>query len=166
MQSHDMLQQCFECCQPCGFPANLGQFFVELRFFLKTCGLLVFGLVFCRFLFFLIAFSSILMEIFCFNLLLKAYWTCFCENLIILGLFFRICYHTFLFNLLAAFSFWCIFLPTHVGLVSRSNYLLLDCFSYFLACFCKGSVQPFGAVWLASGASRTAPYIQTLPFAK
>jgi len=29
-----------QCCQPCGFPANLG------LFFLKTCGLLVFGLVF------------------------------------------------------------------------------------------------------------------------
>jgi len=34
-----------QCCQPCGFPANLGLFFVELWFFLKTWGLLVFGLV-------------------------------------------------------------------------------------------------------------------------
>ena len=31
--------------QPCGCPANLGLFFVDLRVFLKACGLLVFGLV-------------------------------------------------------------------------------------------------------------------------
>ena len=34
-----------KCCQPCGFPAKSGLCFVELRVFLKTCGLLVFGLV-------------------------------------------------------------------------------------------------------------------------
>jgi len=39
-------QHCYnQCCQHCGFPANLGLFFVELRVFLKTCRLLVFGLV-------------------------------------------------------------------------------------------------------------------------
>jgi len=32
-------------CQPCGFPVNLGLFFCGIAFFLKTCGLLVFGLV-------------------------------------------------------------------------------------------------------------------------
>jgi len=61
------------------------------------------------------------MAIFCFNLLLKAYWACFCEILVILGLFFRICHHPFLFNLLADISFCCIFLPMHVvGLVVSS----------------------------------------------
>jgi len=34
-----------QCCQPCRFPHELGRFSVELRFFLKTCKLLVFGLV-------------------------------------------------------------------------------------------------------------------------
>jgi len=29
-----------QCCQPCGFPANLGLFFCGFAFFLKTCGLL------------------------------------------------------------------------------------------------------------------------------
>jgi len=30
-----------QCCQPCGFLANLGLFFCEVAVFLKTCGLLV-----------------------------------------------------------------------------------------------------------------------------
>jgi len=34
-----------QCCQPCSFPTNLGLFFVDLRGFLKTFRLLVFGLV-------------------------------------------------------------------------------------------------------------------------
>jgi len=82
----------------------LGLFFLKLRVFLKTCGLLVFGLVLteiCLFLqiyVFLIAFSLNFMAILCFNLLQKAYWACFCENLVILGLFFR--FATLLFYLI------------------------------------------------------------------
>jgi len=34
-----------QCCQPCGFPANLGSFFCGVVGFFKTWGLLVFGLV-------------------------------------------------------------------------------------------------------------------------
>jgi len=75
------------------------------------------------------------MAFFILNLLLKAYWACFCENLVILGLFFRIGHHAFLFNFLADFLFCCIFLPTHVGLVFRSNYLFFACFSYFIGVF-------------------------------
>jgi len=45
------------------------------------------------------------MAIFCFNLLLKAYWACFCENLVILGLFFRICHHAFYLIYLLIFRF-------------------------------------------------------------
>jgi len=70
-------------------------FSVELRFFLKTCGLLVlieiclfFGLVFCRVLFCRLLFSQFLWHFCRFNLLLKAHWACFCENLLILRLFF------------------------------------------------------------------------------
>jgi len=125
------------------FSREFGLVFLKLRVFFKTCGLLVFGLVLieiCLFLqisVFLIPFFSNFMAILCFNLLQKAYWACFCENLVTLGLFFRICHPDFLFNLIADFSFCCIFLPTHVGLVFRWNYLFLACFSCFLACFCK-----------------------------
>ena len=88
-----------QCCQHCGFPANLGLFFVELRVFLKACGLLLFrlisidiclffGLFFCRFMF-CGFFFQYLWHFCCFNvLLIKAYWVCFYENLLILGLFF------------------------------------------------------------------------------
>jgi len=84
-------------CQPCGFPANLGLFFVELRVFLMNCGLLVFrlvlieiclffGLVFMQISALWIAFFQILWHFFCFNLLLKKIWACFCENMLVLGL--------------------------------------------------------------------------------
>jgi len=87
-----------QCCQPCPFPANLGLFFLELRVFLKTCGLLAFGLVLIEiFLFFADfcfadCFFQILWHFCCLNLLLKADWACFCEDLLIFGLFFRICH--------------------------------------------------------------------------
>jgi len=95
---------------------------------LKTCGLLVFGLVlieiclffglvFCRFLFCGLPFFQILWHFYCLNLLLKACWACFCEDLLILGLCFRICHPDSLFDFLANFSFCWIFLPTHFGLV-------------------------------------------------
>jgi len=137
-----------QCCQPCGFPANLGLFFVELRVFLKTCGLLVFGLVlveiclffglvFCRFQFCRLLFFKFYGTLCCFNLLLKAYWACFYKILVIFGLFFRICLPAFSFNFVADFSFCWIFMPTPVGLVFRWNYLILACFSNLLACFCK-----------------------------
>jgi len=123
-------------CQPWGFPANLTCFFVDLRFFLKTWALLVFGLVlieiclffglaFCRFLFLRLLFNQILWHFRCFNLLLKADWACFCENLFILGLLFRICLLAFLFNFLADLSFCGIFVPTYVELVFRLNCLFL-----------------------------------------
>jgi len=115
------------------FPANLGLFFVELRVFLKTCGLLVFGLVLIEIFCFLglllqisvlrIAFFQILWHFCCFNFLPMAYWACFCENLLILGLFFRIFHRDFLFDFLADFLFCWIYLPTHFGLVFGLNYL-------------------------------------------
>ena len=122
------------------FPQIWACFFVELRFFLKTCGLLVFGLVlieicvffglvFCRFLFCRLPFFQILWHFCCLNLLLKAYWACFCEDLLILGLFFRICHPDSLFDFLANFSICWIFLPTHFGLVFRLN------FTYFWLVF-------------------------------
>jgi len=90
----------------------LGLFFCGVAFFLKTCGLLVFGFVltkfacfwayFCRFVF-LIAFSLNYVAIFCFNLLLKAYWACFCKSLVILGLFFG--FATVLFYLICLLIF-------------------------------------------------------------
>ena len=58
------------------FPANLGLFFVELRVFLKTCGLLVFGLVLIEiFLFF-----GFVIADFCFK-------DCFFSNFMALLLF-------------------------------------------------------------------------------
>jgi len=129
-----------QCYQHCGFPANLGLFFCGVAVFLKACGLLLFrlvsidiclffGLFFCRFmfcgLFFLNICGTFAVSIFC-----KKYWVWFYENLLILGLFFRIYLSDFLFNFLADFSFCGIFMPTHVGLVFRLNYV-------FLACFCN-----------------------------
>jgi len=84
--------------------------------FLKTCGLLVygiilieiclfFGLAFCRFLFCRLLFFQILWHFCRFNVLLKAYWACFCENLLILGLFFRICQPDFYLIFLLIFRF-------------------------------------------------------------
>ena len=105
-----------QCCQPCVLPAKLGLFCCGVAFFLKTCWLLVFGLVlieiclffgflFCRVLICRLLFSQILWHFCRFNLLLKAYWACFCENLLILGLSFRICHPDFMFDFLADFSF-------------------------------------------------------------
>jgi len=116
-------------------------FFVELLVFLNACGLLLFrlvsiyiclffGLFFCRFMFCGLFFFQYLWHFCCFNVLLKAYWMCFYENLLILGLIFRIYLPDILFNFLVDFSFCWIFMPTHVELVFRLNYL-------FLACFCK-----------------------------
>jgi len=130
------------------FPRIWACFFVELRVFLKTCGLLVlglilieirlfFGVVFRRFLFCGLLFFQILWDICCFNILLKAYWACFYKKIFILDLFLRICHLAFIFNFLAGFSFCWIFLPTHVGLVFRWNYRFLACFSNLLVCFCN-----------------------------
>jgi len=137
-----------QCCQPWGFPANLGLFFCGVAFFFKTCGLLVFGLVLIEIcLFFGLVFADICFadcfffqiswHFSCLNLLLKAYWACFCEDLIILDLFFRICHPDSLFDFLANFLFRWIFLPTHFWLVFRLNYLFLACFSNLLACSWK-----------------------------
>ena len=135
-----------QCCQPCGFPANLCLFFCGVAFFLKTCGLLVFGLVltkFCLFfgLFLQICFSDCFFFKFCgyflFQFAPEGILGAFLWKFGHFGLVFWICHRAFLFNLLADFSFCCIFLPTHVGLVFWSNCLFLACFSYFLACFCK-----------------------------
>ena len=131
-----------QCCQLCGFPTNLGLFFfVELEFFFEdlqfacfwACfnwNLLVFGLVFCRLLFIQI-YGTFALSIYCWR-----HFGCFCEILLILGLFFQICHLAFLFNFLADFWFSWIFLPTHVGLVFRLNYLFLA-YSNSLSCFCK-----------------------------
>jgi len=126
------------------FSRSWACFSVELRVFLKTCGLLVFGLVLIEICLFFAEFcytdcfiSQIIWHFCRFNLLLKAYWACFCENLLILGLFFRICHPDFMFDFLADFSFCWIFLPTLFGLVFQLNYLFLACFSNVLACFCE-----------------------------
>jgi len=112
----------------CGFFWRLaGCFSFGLFQLIFACFL---GLFFCRFMFCGLFFFQYLWHFCCFNVLLKAYWVCFYENLLILGLFFRIYLLDFLFNFLADFSFCWIFMPTHVGLVFRLNYL-------FLACFCK-----------------------------
>ena len=84
-----------------------------------------------------IAFSSNFMEIFCFNLFLKAYWEFFCENFVILDLFFRICHHAFLFNFLADFSFCYIFLPTHVVFFFGQITYFWLVFHIFLLVFAK-----------------------------
>jgi len=81
--------------------------------FLGLCNwnLLVFGLVFCRFLFFRLLLFQIFWHFCCFNLLLKVILTCFCENLLILGLFFRMRLPAFLCNFPPDFLFCWIFLP-------------------------------------------------------
>ena len=126
------------------FPWIWACFFVELRVFLKTCGLVVFRLVLTEICWFFadFCFSDCFFFNFYGNFLIqfvpKGILGVFFWKFDHFGLvFFRICYHAFLFNLLADFSFCCIVLPTHVGLVLQSNYLFLACFSYFLACFCK-----------------------------
>jgi len=89
------------------FPRVWACFFVELRFFFKTCGLLIFGLalieiclffglVFCRFMFCGLLFFLILWHFCCFNLLLKSWWARFYKNLLILGLFFGFAFLLFI----------------------------------------------------------------------
>ena len=136
-----------QCCQICGFPANLG-FFCGVSVFFKDLRVASFWtcfnwnlLAFCACFFADFCFAGCFFQIlwhFCrFNLLLKAYWAWFCANLLILGLFSRICRPHFLYNFLGNFSFFWNFLPTNVGLVFRLNYLFLACFSIALACFRK-----------------------------
>ena len=95
---------------------------MELRVFLKTCVLLVFGIVLIEICFlFGLCFSDfccvdclffqILWHLCCFSLLLKAICAFFCENILILGLFFRMCLPIFLFGFPANFLFCWIFLP-------------------------------------------------------
>jgi len=98
--------------------------------------LLVFWACFCRFLFFDCLFFKFYGN-FMFQFSPKGILCVFLWKFGHFGLVFQNCHPTFLFKLLADFSFCCIFLPTHVGLVFRSNYLFLVCFSYILACFCK-----------------------------
>jgi len=130
-----------QCCQHCGFLANLGLFFVELRFFWRLAGGFSFGmfqlifacslgLFFADLCFADCFFFQYLWHFCCFNVLLKECWACFYGNLLIFGLFFRIYLPDFLFKFFADFLFCWISMPTHVGLVFRLNYL-------FLACFCK-----------------------------
>ena len=87
-----------QCCQPCGSLANLSMFFLTLQIILKTCVLLLFGLVlffscllFAGFCFCELLVFEILCIIYCFNLLQNATWACFCVNLLGLGLFIQIC---------------------------------------------------------------------------
>jgi len=137
-----------QCCQPCGFPANLGLLFVDLRF-LKICGFLdfglvlikscsFFGLVFCKFLFCGLHFFQILWHYCRFSLLQNEIWAWFCVNLHILGLFFRICLPAFIFDLPASFTFFEFPYQTHVRLVFfLLIYLFFACFSNLLSCFYK-----------------------------
>ena len=144
-----MLLQTYNIANLAVFPQIWACFFVQLRVFLKTCGWLVFGLVLTEI--YSTCFLGLFFADFCFS---DCFFFKFYGNFMfqfahkgILGVFlwkcghfgfvFRICHHVFLLNLPADFSFCCIFLLTHVGLVFRSKYLFLACFSYFLACFCK-----------------------------
>ena len=144
-----------QCCQPCGFPINLGLFFWGVACFLKASGLLVFGLVvieiflffglvFCRFLFCGLFFFQILWHFSCFTLLLKTYWTCFYENLLILGLFSQICLPAFYLIFLLIFCFVEFSCQRMLGFF-RLNYVFLTCFSNSLACFCKITWHHCGA---------------------
>jgi len=125
------------------FPCIRTCFFVELRVFLKTCGLLVFGLVlienclfFADFCFADCFFSNFL-ALLLFQCTAKGILGVFLSKSAHFGLVFRICHPDFLFGFLADFSFCWIFLPTHFGLFSRLNYQFLACFSSLLACVCK-----------------------------
>ena len=148
------------------FPRIWACFLVGLRAFLKTCGWLVFGLVsteiclffadicFCDWFFFELHGN------FMFQFAHKGILGVFLWKYGHFGFVFRICHHVFLFNLLADFSFYCIFLPTHVGLVFRSNYLFSACFFIFFCLFLQNNLASlkkshFGCSNKASGDERT-----------
>ena len=137
-----------QCCQPCGFPANLVLFFcgVAVIFYdlrvacFWACfnwNLLVFGLVFMQISVLWIAFFQILWHFFCFNLLLKKIWACFCENMLILSFYFRVCLPVFLFNFPTDFLFCWIFLANACWACFWLNYLFWACFTNLLAYFCE-----------------------------
>jgi len=129
------------------FSREFGLVFFEVAGFLKTCGLLVFGLVlteiclffglvfadFC----FLIAFSSNFMAILCFNFLQKAYCACFCENLVILDLFFRIATLLFYLNYLLIFLFVAFSCQRMLGLFFGQITCFWFVFHIFLLVFAK-----------------------------
>jgi len=107
-----------QCCQLCGFPANLGLLFVKLLVFWRLACYLFLGLFylkfacFYKFMFCRLLFFQILWHFWSFHLLLRAIWVCFCENLLISGLFLLMCLiPAFLFNIPADFSLCWIFLP-------------------------------------------------------
>ena len=101
---------------------------MDLRFFFKAWGLLVFGvvlikmclffgLVFLQISFLRIVFFQILWHFCCFNSMLNEVWAGFCANLHIFGLFFRICLAAFVFNSPAGFMFFQFSYPMQIGLV-------------------------------------------------
>jgi len=108
-----MISHYLQGCQPCGFPVNLGLFFLwSYGFFFEDLRVACFWacfnlnlLVFCRCLFCGLLVFQIVWYFFCFNLLLKTIWAFFCENMLNMGLFFRMCLPVFLFNFPADFLF-------------------------------------------------------------
>jgi len=122
---------------------------VNLSFFFKICGLLVFGLVlikicllfglfFFRFLYCGLLFYQISWPFCSFNLVQNDIWAGFCVNFLILGLFFFGFSSLFLYltNLLVL-CFFEFSYQTHEGFVFPLNYPFRACFTNLLACFCK-----------------------------
>jgi len=126
------------------FSRKFGLVFLwSCRFFLRTYGLLVFGLVLIEICLFFAdfcfadCFFSNFMAILLFESTAKSILGVFLRRFAHFGLVFRICHPDSLFDFPANFSFCWIFLPTHFGLVFCLNYLFLACFSNFLACSWK-----------------------------
>jgi len=112
----ELLQQ---CCQPCGFPANLGLFlwicgfFEDLRVACFGAFLIKIGLLLRIFVCGLLKFyGTFAVSIYC-----KTKFGVFLCKFAHLGLFFRICLPTFIFNLPAGFMFFEFSYKTQVGLV-------------------------------------------------
>ena len=136
-----------QCCQPCGFPANLGLFFCGVAGFedLRVAcfwdclnwNLLVLWDCFVQIYVLWIASFSNCMALVCFNLPLKPIWACFCENVLIFGLLFRMCLPVFPFNFPSNSLFCWTFLPNAcwacfsvklpiLGLFFKFTYLFLQ----------------------------------------
>jgi len=129
------------------FPRIRVCFLWSCGFFWRFAGLLVFGLCFnWNLLVFWACFSQIsllLVAFFVFygTFAVSIYWYgilgVFLWKFAHFGLVFFGLSPSFIFDFLADFSFWWIFLPTHVGLILRFNYRFLACFSNLLLVFAK-----------------------------
>jgi len=137
-----------QCCQPCGFH-SICFFLWSCEFFLKTCGLFVYGFVLIEICLFLVLFFADFCFMDCsfqilwhFSVLMQS------TPKGSLGLFFvKTCSFLACFFECAPLFFYLIFLSklhfvkfscqTHVGLIFLLNYLFWACSSDLLAYFCK-----------------------------